>query len=218
MPIEPVAHRGHCGGVEWAVCATACPGEVRSGDAFLVQETQAGVLVAVIDGLGHGDEAAEVAGRAVAALRTTADHPLTSSFTACHVALRGTRGVVMTLAALDPVRFVLTWAAVGNVDAAVLRPGRVPGAVERWSVPLRGGVLGDRLPPLRESTVHLALSDTFVAATDGVSPAFLDTVDLSLEAPALARELHTGYATGDDDALVLVARCAPLTPGTGAAL
>ncbi len=207
MSSEPVVHEGRCGRVEWAVCATACPGQMRSGDAFLVQETRGGVLVAVIDGLGHGDEAADVAERAVASVRETAEEPLLRSFTTCHGALRGSRGVVMTLAALDPVRFALTWAAVGNVDAAVLRPGRVPGVVDRCSVPLRGGVVGDRLPPLRESVVHLARGDTLVAATDGVSPAFVDTVDLSLDAEASARALHGGYATGDDDALVLVARC-----------
>lgn len=212
MQVEADVRGGRCGGVEWAVCASAYPGQMRSGDAFLVQQTESGVLLGVIDGLGHGDEAADVAQCAVASLRKTAGHSLKSSFTACHTALRGSRGVVMTLAALDPVRFVLTWAAVGNVDAAVLRPGRVPGAVDRWSVPLRGGVLGDRLPPLRESTVHLALSDTFLAATDGVSPAFLDAVDLSLQLQVMAHELHTGYATGDDDALVLVARCRTAQP------
>lgn len=204
--IEPVVDAGRCGGVEWAVCASAYPGHMRSGDAFLVQQTQGGVLIAVIDGLGHGEEAADVAERAVASVRKTAEDSLTRSLIACHGALRGSRGVVMTLATLDPIRFVATWVAVGNVDAAVLRPGRVAGAVDRCSVPLRGGVLGDRLPPLRESSVHLAATDTFVAATDGVSPAFFDTADLALDAESLARGLHRGYAKGDDDALVLVAR------------
>jgi phosphoserine phosphatase RsbX len=207
MEDERVVRGGRGGGVEWAVCATPRSGQLRSGDAFLVQQTEAGVFVAVVDGLGHGDQAADVAQRAVASLRKTAERSLLCSFAAAHSALRGSRGVVMTLAVLDPVRLVLTWAAVGNVDAAVLRAGRPAGAVDRWSVPLRGGVVGDRLPPLRESTVHLAPSDTFVAATDGVSPAFLDAVDLSLDVPDLADRLHNGYARGDDDALVLVARC-----------
>lgn len=203
---EPVVQEGRCAGVEWAACATAAPGERRSGDAYLVQETGAGVLIGVVDGLGHGDEAADVAERALASLRETAGRSVPQSLTACHKTLHGSRGVVMTVAALDLGAMCLTWAAVGNVDAALLRRRPRGGGVDRWSVPLFGGVLGDRLPPVRESTVDLAMTDTLIAATDGVSPDFLDGVDLSLRAEALARRLHTRFATGDDDALVLVAR------------
>ena len=112
----------------------------------------------------------------------------------------------MTLAALASDRLHLSWVAVGNVEAAVLRPHRVGGVTSRRSVLPRAGVLGDRLPPLRESTVDLAAGDTLIAATDGLSPALLDAVDLSLEPHALARTLHRDYARADDDALVLVAR------------
>ena len=203
---EPVVQEGRCGALEWAVCASAYPGEMRSGDAFLVHQTTAGVLVAVVDGLGHGEEAADVAERAVVSLRETAGQSLVRAVTACHGALRGSRGVVMTLAALASDRVHLSWVAVGNVEAAVLRPHQVGGVMSRRSVLPRAGVLGDRLPPLRESTVDLAAGDTLIAATDGLSPAFLDAVDLSLEPLALARTLHGDYAREDDDALVLVAR------------
>lgn len=203
---EALVREGRSGTVEWAVCATAYPGEARSGDGFLVQETAAGVFVAVVDGLGHGEEAADVAERALASVGKTAGQSLVCSLNACHGALRGSRGVVMTLASLDVDRLRLTWAAVGNVDAVVLRR-RGAGGTERWSLPLRAGVVGDRLPPLRESTVDLAPGDTLIMATDGVSPAFFDAVDLSQGAPTLARSLHRRYARTDDDALLLVARC-----------
>lgn len=203
---EPVVETGRCGAVDWAVCGAAYPGQMRSGDAFLVQETEAGVLVGVVDGLGHGEEAADVAERALESVRMTAGQSLIGSLTACHVALRGSRGVVMTLAMLDTHRAQLTWVAVGNVDAAVLRRRSAGQPAKRFSVPLRAGVLGDRLPPLREATVAMSAGDTLVAATDGISPAFLDEVDLSLDGRALACTLHRRYSRNDDDALVLVAR------------
>lgn len=203
---EPVIQEGRCGTIEWAVCATAYPGQVRSGDAFLVLPTRAGVQLAVVDGLGHGEEAADVAELALASLRETAEQSLVGSLTACHTALRGSRGVVMTLVAVDPDRSQLAWVAVGNVDAVVLRTGRAGRPVSRFAVPLRAGVVGDRLPPLREATVAMAVGDTLIAVTDGISPSFLDDVDLSLEAHALARVLHRRYSRNDDDALVLVAR------------
>ncbi len=97
--------------------------------------------------------------------------------------------------------------AVGNVEAAVLRPGGRGTPASQARVPLRGGVVGARLPPLRESTAPLGPGDVLVVASDGMVPAFLDAVDLSMEPPALARRLHAAYARADDDALVLVARC-----------
>lgn len=206
--LEAVVDEGRAGALEWAVCASAYPGERRSGDAYLVVRTVTGVLIAVVDGLGHGDGAADVAELALASLRQTAERSPAACLTACHAALRGSRGAAITVAALDPDGCRLAWVAVGNVEAAVVRRG-CGGATTRWMVPLRGGVVGDRLPALRESTVPLAAGDTVIAATDGVTPTFLGAVDLSLEVTALARRLHAEYARADDDALVLVVRCGP---------
>ncbi len=187
------------------MCATAYPGQRHSGDAFLIEATAAGALVAVVDALGHGDEAAAVAERALASLRQTAGQPLRDCLAACHGALCGSRGAVMTLMAVDPLASEVAWVAVGNVEATVVARGRT-GAGSRRSVPQRGGVVGARLPAVRESCVALAGGDTLVAATDGLAPAFLDGADLSLPPPSLARRLHAGHARDDDDALVLVAR------------
>lgn len=203
---EPVIQEGRCGGLEWAACATTYPGQMRSGDAFLVQKTEAGVLVAVVDGLGHGEEAADAAEQALASLGRTAGHSLVRSFNACHETLRGSRGAVMTLAVLDPDRSQLAWLAVGNVDAVVLRRPRWGLPQTSCAVTLRAGVVGDRLPPLREATVAMAAGDTLIAVTDGIFPSFLDDLDLSLDARALARRVHRCYSRTDDDALVLVAR------------
>src|SRR5256885_9190382 len=54
--------------IEWGVASLALPGEAESGDRHLVKPVGTGVLVAVVDGLGHGAEAAAAAQAAVAAL------------------------------------------------------------------------------------------------------------------------------------------------------
>jgi len=205
--VEPTVHEGRCGALEWAVCASPFPGQRRSGDAFLVEATAGGALIAVVDGLGHGDEAASVADRATESLRRTAGRSPTACLEACHVALRGTRGAAVTLAAVDPDRGRLAWVAVGNVEAAVVGPSRGARLTTRTTVTLRGGVVGDRLPPLRESSAPLRDGDVLVSATDGLAPAFLDGVDPSLPMRALACSLHARYARADDDALVLAVRC-----------
>lgn len=212
---EPVVQEGTCGGLEWAVCATAYPGQRRSGDAFLIQQTGAGVLVAVVDGLGHGEEAADVAEQALASLESTAELSLVRSLTACHDALRGSRGVVATLVVFDPLRSQLAWLAVGNVDAVVLRPRSWGSLQSSCAVALRPGVVGDRLPPLREGTVTMTAGDTLITVTDGILPSFLENVDVSLDARTLARRLHQCYSRMTDDALVLVARSGGSSPHRG---
>ena len=207
MVNEQVVQEGRCGALEWAVCSTTYPGQQRSGDAFLVQGTAAGALIAVVDGLGHGEEAADAADRALVSLRQSAGRPPIDCLMECHAALRGSRGAAVTLAAVDLDGGRLVWVAVGNVEAALVERGRNGRPTSRLTVPMRGGVVGDRLPPLRESTAPLGRDDVLVWATDGLMPAFLDAVDPSLKPPVLAQLLHKGYARADDDALVLVARC-----------
>src|SRR2546425_13287314 len=84
--------------IEWGVAALALPGEAQSGDLHLVKPIGTGVLVAVVDGLGHGAEAATAAQAAVAALERHATETPIALIERCHRALKGTRGVVMSVA------------------------------------------------------------------------------------------------------------------------
>src|SRR2546430_400954 len=55
--------------IDWGVAALALAGETESGDLHLVKRVGRGTLVAAVDGLGHGAEAAAAARAAVAAPR-----------------------------------------------------------------------------------------------------------------------------------------------------
>src|SRR5260370_23541123 len=88
-------------GIDWGVAARALPGESESGDRHLVQPIPNGVLLAAVDGLGHGAEAAAAARTAVDLLARYAHESLVSLVNRCHQGLLNTRGVVMSLAALN---------------------------------------------------------------------------------------------------------------------
>src|SRR5437773_929428 len=77
------------------------PGETESGDLHLVKSVGSGVLAAVVDGLGHGAEAASAARAAVAVLERHAGESPLPLLQRCHRALIGTRGVVLSLAFFD---------------------------------------------------------------------------------------------------------------------
>jgi serine phosphatase RsbU (regulator of sigma subunit) len=138
------------------------PGETECGDRVVVVESDASVLVAVVDGLGHGPEAALAAKAAEAFVRANATLPLPELFNGCHRALAGTRGVAMAVLRIDVARSTLTHSAVGNVELHAL--SREP--VRAISEP---GIVGSRFRRPRESSYPLSPGDLFVLFSDGVS-------------------------------------------------
>jgi hypothetical protein len=179
-------------------------GERESGDAAVIQPFPGGLLVAAIDGLGHGAEAAEPARRAAGVLRADAGRAPDELIVRCHHALARTRGAVMTVASIDLRAGRMTWVGVGNVEGRLLRASAEAGA-GRESVLLMGGVVGYQLPALRPSTVMLEHGDLVILATDGISGGFeqdIATGSVDLIADAILGR----YGKESDDALVVVGR------------
>jgi negative regulator of sigma-B (phosphoserine phosphatase) len=191
--------------IGWGVAARPFPGERRSGDAHLVRPGPAGVLVAVVDGLGHGDEAADVATIAISVLSEHATEPPFALVRRCHDALLRTRGVAMSLAVFDGRTPAMTWLGVGNVDASLIRsaPGSRP---PRESLILRGGVVGYRLPTLHPAVVAVEPGDLLIMRTDGVREPVLDGVGLMAAPGRIAAAILDRFGLETDDALALVAR------------
>jgi phosphoserine phosphatase RsbX len=191
--------------IDWAVATLALEGESESGDLHVVMPFDGGALVAAIDGLGHGPEAAIAARSAAEALERHAHEPVTELLTRCHEGLRGTRGAVITLASFSVRESKMSWAGVGNIEGTLLRAD--PGEERRReSVMLVGGVPGHQLPSLRSNDLPVAPGDTLVLATDGVRGGYLDLIDSSDPPQQLADQLLAEYGKATDDALVLVAR------------
>ena len=192
--------------VDWAVATLALEGEHESGDLHLVTHFDRGALVAAIDGLGHGPEAAVAARSAAEALERHPGKPVTELFERCHESLRGTRGAVITLALFNGSNATMSWAGVGNIEGTLLRAQPGEAGRTRESVMLVGGVPGHQLPALRPTELSVRPGDTLVLATDGVRGGYLDLVDVGTPPQRLADQLLADYGKGTDDALVLVAR------------
>ena len=159
----------------------------------------------VVDGLGHGYEAALAAKVAVNTLVAQVHLPLVQLVKACHEALLRTRGAAMAIASLDVEESSVTWLSVGNVAGVLLR-GHGQGEVEREHILMRGGVVGQRLPPLRATTLPLREGDVLMFATDGVRHGFYDDVNLVGTLQETADRILADYAKATDDALVLLGR------------
>ena len=197
--------------IVWGVAHRALPGESESGDLHTVVPHANGVLIAVIDGLGHGPEAAAAARIAAARLQQSPDEPPAELVQHCHRALLRTRGAVMSLASIDANAGRMTWIGVGNVDGTLYRADRAA-RPRRESLSLRGGVVGYQLPSLRPATLPITPGDTLVLATDGVSSAFHNEWPFGRVPQAAADDIVARHGKDTDDALVLIAHYVGRSP------
>lgn len=196
---------------EHGVAVAPRAGEVECGDRHLIHPHENGVLIAVMDGLGHGAEAAITAEQAKNVLAEHASESVVSMVRTCHEQLRGSRGVVLTVAAYDRRDGTVTWLGVGNVDAALVRAS--PDAYPRTEhVLLRAGVIGQRLPPLYAAVLPVARGDTLVIATDGIRSGFPQAVRNGDAPQEIADRILAGYGSNSDDALVFVGRFRASSP------
>lgn len=199
--------------LRWSVAARTLAGQRVSGDRYVVTSFPEGVLVAVVDGLGHGEEALTAANLAVSTLGEHAQESIALLLQRCHEHLKGTRGVVISLASFTTLDNLMTWAGVGDVEGVLLR-GDPDANPARVSLPLRGGVVGYQLPPVQAAALPIKPGDVVIFATDGVRSSFVQEpllrsplIRLAQDGPQrLADHVLAHYGKATDDALVLVAR------------
>ncbi len=186
--------------IMWGACNRAKQGQSISGDAWMVATLNgSGVLAAVVDGLGGGEEAARAARLAETIFRERAERPLQEIIRVSHEALHATRGAVAGLLRLDPIQHSASYIGVGNIGVYVY--SRKP--IKPIS---KNGILGYRLPTLLELTYTYDPGDLFVLYSDGVSSQFAQDLHLDIrQSPqTLAEQIVQTYGKQSDDATVVV--------------
>ena len=193
--------------IETAFATLPLPGQSESGDLCLIKRVGKATLLAVVDGLGHGQEAASAAHAAVGAIDKYCREPLIDLVRRSREALVGLRGVVLGVAYLDPQAATMSWLGVGNIGGILLRAdlGNRPSRITM--VPNAGFIGGEPAHPTARS-VPLALGDTIILCTDGIKDGFAESLMLSNSPQEIADLIITRHVKGNDDALVLVARYA----------
>lgn len=191
--------------IDWGVACQALDGAESSGDTYVVKAFADKVLVAAIDGLGHGKEAEDAACIAAATLAGHPSENTVSLVRQCHEALLRTRGAVMSIALFNREDDSMTWLGVGNVDGLLLRNDRLS-KPDHESLFLSGGVAGYQLPSLRPSTLRVNRGDTLIFSTDGIRSGFDREVNREDSPQRTADMILTNFNRRTDDALVIVVR------------
>jgi len=193
--------------IEWGVASRALSGQTTSGDLEVVKFFPDGVLVAALDGVGHGHAAASAAAAAGRVIEEHAAEPLTALIRRCHEALRTTRGASMSVASIDLSRGLVTWLGVGNVQGVLLRQSSARSCVlGEETLLLRAGVVGLRLPSLEVQVLQVSTGDTLIFATDGVQSDFAQGLARNYPPQTTAETILARHGKTTDDALVLVTR------------
>ncbi len=197
--------------VEWGLATRSRSGEATSGDLAVVTLLPEGALVAAIDGLGHGSEAARAARKAAEVVRESPTQDLVLLVQRCHAALRGTRGAAISLAFVSTLKNGMTWLGVGNVEGRVLS-GDPSATRPKGSLALGRGVPGHELPTVRTATLEVRTGDVLVLATDGIEAAFADSLDISGSTQAISERILADHRKPPDDALVVAVRYLGVRP------
>jgi anti-sigma regulatory factor (Ser/Thr protein kinase) len=181
--------------------ALAMKGEEASGDAWSVVHDGAWATILLVDGLGHGVEAARAAAAAVRELRPGV--PPEALLERMHDALRPTRGAAAAIARLNRATGTLRFAGIGNIAARI-----VDSATTRALVSMNG-TLGHSVRRFQGFDYQLASDALLVMHSDGCSGGW----DLALH-PGLVRRdplviasvLVRDFERGRDDVSVIVAK------------
>ena len=189
--------------MEFGIVNRAIKGQDDCGDAYFIKEFENKVLIAVIDGLGHGSDAAAASARAVEYLENNYEKRLTEIIRGCHKDLKGTRGAAIGIALIDLERSVLRYSGVGNIEIRV----RSRATIRPVSI---NGILGYNLRKVREEEFPYSPGDIIIIHSDGVSGKF----DLNLYPPEflgqhpqeIAEKIVSEFGRERDDLTVVVAR------------
>jgi negative regulator of sigma-B (phosphoserine phosphatase) len=151
--------------LEHASAIRPCQGERVSGDAVIFCPLEQGLLVAIVDVLGHGQEAHDLTHVIDTYLARFASADVAGLMVNLHQHLRGTRGAAVGLCAIDVANGRMDYAGIGNT--AIRRFGRA-----ETRLVSQDGVLGQNMRTPRLQTLQLESNDLLVLYTDGVSDRF----------------------------------------------
>jgi anti-sigma regulatory factor (Ser/Thr protein kinase) len=182
------------------------PGEIACGDRFCYHERVEGVLVAGVDGLGHGLGAEQAATEACRVLEAEKHRPASRLMQILHEALRPTRGAAVTLLEVDWDAGRITSVGVGNVAAAMINGG------ETKRIATDNGIVGHVMSRPRELTHTCQPGTVLVLHSDGLTASWQADryPGLMQHHPALiAGVLYRDCTRGRDDSLVVVIRRTP---------
>ncbi len=145
-----------------------CLGERLSGDAVIVKQQDNLLAMAIIDALGHGNHAHEVASAARSYLQNW-HSDVCETMVYLHQHLQDSLGAAVGLGILDLETNQLSYTGVGNTVIRILRQQNKIDVPRLYSTE---GIVGGDIRQPKEQKIQLYRSDLVLFYTDGVKEHF----------------------------------------------
>lgn len=183
--------------------AVPFPGERLCGDGWAYHQSDDRLLILLVDGLGHGPDAADAAAEAIATFRKRVDRTPSEILSYVHDALKKTRGAAGAVAEIRSSDKTLAFAGVGNTVAVFMD------AHSSRNLISHNGTLGMATPKIQEFRVEWPADGILVMHSDGLQSKW----DLSSYSGLMARHaaviggaLFRDFRRQRDDASVVVVK------------
>ena len=183
----------------------AMRGEEESGDGWAELTGAGWHRVIVVDGVGHGPDAARATSEAIRVFEAQPAAPFGDLLLALHARLHGTRGAAIALADLDPGKATVHFAGVGNIAGAIVTADGQP----QRHVVSQPGTVGHELGRIHEYDYPWPAGALLVLHSDGARTRWaLDAYPgLVRRDPSLvAGVLYRDFERGNDDVTVVAFR------------
>jgi serine phosphatase RsbU (regulator of sigma subunit) len=183
-----------------------CPGERVSGDTAVLAPLDEGLFAGIVDVLGHGPEAHDLALKIDAYLARYRSADVAPLLIRLHGYLKGTRGAAVGLCAFDAAAGRLEFVGAGNTLLRRFGRGERQGDTRLVSQP---GVLGQNMRTPQCQTLQLEPGDVVLLHTDGISERFSlsDCPGLLEQTPEeIAARIIDRFGKGHDDAGCIAVR------------
>ena len=187
-----------------AVCVPM-RGETECGDHWEVAAWRDHLTFMLVDGLGHGPDAAHAAASATRAFTANATANAAAShellLAALDAEMHDTRGAAVSVVTVGPGTHAVTFTGVGNVDARVV--GDSP---TQYLVP-QNGIVGHGMPALRSTFATWPARGQLVMHSDGIMARWrMDAYEglESVHPGLLAGMIYRDFARERDDVTVVV--------------
>jgi anti-sigma regulatory factor (Ser/Thr protein kinase) len=151
------------GTLEIGVVIDTYPGESVCGDGWITMNGRKCETLLLVDGSGHGSQAARAAETAVQAFADNIDEECVPLVEAIHRALAPTRGAALAVARIDKDARVIRFVGVGNIGAVLANGG------EARRMASYNGTAGHVAPRIREFTYPFTGRPLLILHSDGLS-------------------------------------------------
>lgn len=169
--------------------------DTECGDTGILEFYDDICFAALVDALGHGQNAFQIAQIAEKYLRSCYKNDLKTIMNGLHNCLKETRGAVAAICKLNTTTYQLSFVGVGNISARIIGSNSL-------RLLSSDGILGYIISTPKERVYQLNPKDTIILHSDGISEHFSheDFPSIStMQAQEFGIELMNRFGKENDD-------------------